>query len=168
MKADIKQQYDKIYKYCYFHVHNRVLAEDFTQETFLRYLDRMREEGSFIEEGDKLAYLYTIARNLCADYFRKNVREMLSFEEDGINTALDEKVLSEGRTPTSELVEQLALKQAVRSLPKDLQEVIWLRFVQEESAARVAKILNISRFCVYRREKQALKMLRERLEEGKL
>lgn len=168
MNADIRKQYDKIYKYCYFHVHNRVLAEDFTQETFLRYLDRVQERGSFLGERDKLAYLYTIARNLCVDYFRKNAKEMISFEEDGIHAVLDEKVLSEGCTPASELLEQLTLRHAVLSLPEDLKEIIWLRFVQDESAVQTAKILNMSRFSVYRREKQALKMLRERLEEGNL
>lgn len=38
----IKEQYDKIYRYCYFKLHNRELAEDITQETFLRYLEKYR------------------------------------------------------------------------------------------------------------------------------
>jgi len=32
---DTEEQYDKIYRYCYFKLHSRELAEDVTQETFL-------------------------------------------------------------------------------------------------------------------------------------
>ena len=36
---DIEEQYDKIYRYCYFKLSNQQLAEDITQETFLRFLE---------------------------------------------------------------------------------------------------------------------------------
>ena len=39
MSLDIHEQYDKIYRYCYFKVNNRCLAEDLMQETFLRYVN---------------------------------------------------------------------------------------------------------------------------------
>lgn len=199
MKTDMEEKYDKIYKYCYFHVHNSVLAEDLTQETFLRYLDRMAAPDCRTAEGNKadvregkspngrsflsgekqLAYLYTIARNLCIDYFRKNSREVLGFGEEGVGEISEEKPFSgesslvTGKIPgnggisLNQLTEQLALRQAVLSLPKDLRELVALRFVQGESAQTVAEILGISRFSVYRREKQALKILRESLEEKK-
>lgn len=34
---DIEEQYDKIYRYCYFKLHDMQLAQDITQETFLRF-----------------------------------------------------------------------------------------------------------------------------------
>ena len=67
MSFDIEEQYDKIYRYCYFKLHNRELAEDVTQETFLRYL----EHYNCITTVSALKYLYTIARNLCVDEYRK-------------------------------------------------------------------------------------------------
>lgn len=79
----IKEQYDKIYRYCYFKLHNRDLAEDITQETFLRYLEKYR----FSSTETALKYLYTIARHLCIDEFRKS--PVLSLEESALpNTAL--------------------------------------------------------------------------------
>ena len=39
MNIDIGEQYDKIYRYCYFKLKNQYLAEDITQETFLRFLE---------------------------------------------------------------------------------------------------------------------------------
>lgn len=40
MSADIEEQYDKIYRYCYFKTQNAALAEDLTQECFLKYISQ--------------------------------------------------------------------------------------------------------------------------------
>ena len=37
--TDVEDQYDKIYRYCYFRLRDRQTAEDVTQGTFLRYLE---------------------------------------------------------------------------------------------------------------------------------
>ena len=65
---DLKEQYDNIYRYCHMKTGHPETAEDLTQETFLRFL----EDTGYQEQGRQLAYLYTIARNLCMDYFRRN------------------------------------------------------------------------------------------------
>ena len=64
---DLSDQYDKIYRYCLFRLRDPDLAEDLTQETFLRFYRQI----SYEEEGKALAYLYTIARNLCLDAVRR-------------------------------------------------------------------------------------------------
>ena len=60
---DLEEQYDKIYRYCYFKVNRREIAEDITQETFLRFL----ENSNYANTGKAMQYLYTFARNLCVD-----------------------------------------------------------------------------------------------------
>ena len=64
---DYEEIYDKLYRYCYFKLKHRQDAEDITQEAILRYLK------SDVDVSDRkgLPYLYTIARNLCTDQFRK-------------------------------------------------------------------------------------------------
>lgn len=42
---DLKEQYDKIYRYCYFKVRRREMAEDITQETFLRVFEKNKHFG---------------------------------------------------------------------------------------------------------------------------
>lgn len=73
---DIENEYDKIYRYCYFRLRSRETAEDVTQETFLRYLEHKQYHGS----GKTLQYLYTIARNLCTDHFRRTQADGLPEE----------------------------------------------------------------------------------------
>ncbi len=64
---DLEQQYDKLLKYCYAKTKNRELAEDIVQETFLRFW----QVKSYRNMGKEMAYLITIARNLCLDAFKR-------------------------------------------------------------------------------------------------
>ena len=74
MSDELKEQYEKIFRYCFFKVNDREAAEDITQETFLRFL----ESPNYTDMNKELRYLYTIAGNLCADHFRKRQAEELS------------------------------------------------------------------------------------------
>ena len=63
---DLEELYDKLYRYCYMKTNHPQTAEDLTQEAFLRFL-RTRDVS---EIKKQTAYLYTIARNLCIDFYR--------------------------------------------------------------------------------------------------
>lgn len=39
MSMELEEQYDRIYRYCYYKLRDVQQAEDITQETFLRYLE---------------------------------------------------------------------------------------------------------------------------------
>src|SRR3989338_7817957 len=63
------QQYvDAIYRHCYFRVYNQDLAEDLTQETFIK-------TWKYIADGKEIknikAFLYKVALNLIIDNSRK-------------------------------------------------------------------------------------------------
>ena len=68
---DLEIQYDRIYRYCYFRLHNAQIAEDITQETFLRFFNK----DLSLDSSRELPYLYTIARNLCIEEYRKASKE---------------------------------------------------------------------------------------------
>ena len=77
---DIEEEYDKIFRYCYWKVHNKEIAEDITQETFLRFL-----QSNYDERGKRIRFLYTIAGNLCIDEFRKKPFEDYSLDSSEKN-----------------------------------------------------------------------------------
>ena len=65
---NLEEYYNNIYRYRYLHTQNRHTAEDLTQETFLKFL----ETSNYQDRGKPLAFLYTIARNLCIDHIRQD------------------------------------------------------------------------------------------------
>jgi len=145
---DYEVQYDKIYRYCYFKLHNQTVAEDVTQETFLRFL----ESSTYKERGKELNYLYTIARNLCIDELRKRVLEEVS-----------EEVSEEG--PEERVIESVVMKQALEKLTNEERELVLLRYVNEVPVKVICELRGCSRFAVNRQLKQVLKKLRENLQE---
>lgn len=142
----IEDEYDKIYRYCYFKLRSRESAEDVTQEAFLRYFERFGDK-------DSAAVLYTIAKNLCIDRLRR-----MPFEP------LDEEM------PTAscedEVVGRLTVRAALEALPEGMREILLLRYANELGISQIAGILGISRFAVSRRLKAAEKSLREQLLKG--
>lgn len=149
---DLEAQYDKIYRYCYFKLHNAHLAEDVTQEAFLKFW----ESQSYKEMGKSMAYLYTIARNLCVDTFRQKQAEPLSDETlkgfgDAAETGFEET-----------LTTQLALHHAMEGLSEPERELLLLRYVNEAPMAVLEKMYGKSRFAL-RRE---LKRIKEKLKKG--
>ena len=149
---DIEEQYDKIYRYCYFKMYNEQIAQDITQETFLRFC----KQGLNLGSNKELPYLYAIAKTLCIDHFRQRTVE--SLEE------ITEEVIDD---PTEEWISNLTLRMTVSKLPEDEQELIFLRYVNEISITAICKITGLSRFSVYRRLSKSLKWLKaELLKEG--
>lgn len=148
MSLELKDQYDKIYKYCYFKVKNPQIAEDLTQETFLKYFS----QNSYISRGKPLAYLYTIAKNLCIDTYKK--AETLPLDDDilSVNTLEDFET-------------SFAIKQAINTMTEDLQEIVLLRFANDLSMAEISCITGLSRFAIYRKIGNALKQLKLILRE---
>lgn len=163
MSVELKEEYDKIYRYCYFKVHNSYVAEDLTQEAFLRYFS----QSAYINRGKKLAYLYTIARNLCVDYYgRKEKRERLGYgAEENEDLGKGANAGAEERDEMEAVENRTAVEWAVGKLPEHLRELILLRYVNELSVTETGTVLGLSRFAVYRREQEALKKLKRLLGE---
>lgn len=145
---DIEEQYDKIYRYCYFKMYDDQIAQEITQETFLRFY----KQGLNLGSDKALPYLYKIAKNLCIDHFRKRTVE--SLEE------ITEEVIDD---PTEDMISNLTLRMTISKLPEDEQELIFLRYVNEISVTAICKITGLSRFAVYRKLSKSLKWLKEEL-----
>ena len=147
---DIEEQYDKIFRYCCFRIYDRQLAQDITQETFLRFFG----QDLRLDNGRELSYLYTIAKNLCADEFRKKPVYNVEDVED----------TASGDT-AEEWVNKLVLRAAIEKLPREEQELLFLRYVNEISVTSICRMTGISRFSVYRRLSKALKRLKGSLKK---
>ncbi len=147
---DMEELYNKIYHYCYFKLYDKQLAQDITQETFLRFF----QQNINLNIKKELPYLYTIAKNLCIDNFRKkNVENLEDITEETIYD------------PTSDWISNLTLKSIISKLPQEEQELIFLRYVNEISITTICKITGFSRFAVYRRLSKIMKWLKDELKK---
>ena len=145
---DIEEQYDKIYRYCYFKLYDDQIAQDITQETFLRFC----KQGLNLGSDKELPYLYTIAKNLCIDHFRQRTVESLG--------EITEEMIDD---PTEDWISNLTLRMTISTLPEEEQELLFLRYENEISITTICKITGLSRFAVYRKLSKSLKWLKEKL-----
>ena len=141
MSMDIEEEYDKIFRFCYWKVHDKEIAEDLTQETFLRFLD-----SNYDEQGKRIRYLYTIARNLCIDESRKRI--LLEIPEEIPDSGIE-----------NDLPEKVFLQQVLQQLPEEDLELVIMRYLNMESTENICAILKISRFSLYRKLRKIQKTL---------
>ncbi len=149
---NLEDQYDRIFKYLYFRLHDRHIAEDLTQEAFLRFLS----SRTYRDENRQLQYLYTIARNLCNQHYRD--REITYSMEETEN-------LPKSESFEQSLLQRLSLRDALEKLSPEEREMLFLRFINEVPVSVMSGLYNISRFAVYRKLNSILKKLRTSVEE---
>ena len=97
-----------------------------------------------------------------ADTAMQSVASIQSESEDGFSL---ESVLTSGGIE-EELVEKLALRQAVADLPERERMVILLRFYRGFTQDRAARVLGVSQVQVSRLERRAVSHLRELMLDG--
>lgn len=149
----IKEHYVMIYRYCYWKTQNSDIAQDITQDTFLKFVSHINTYSNY---GKLQAYLYTIARNLCNDWYRKKKPISLDTQNEIIDfSALD---------TINRIVDNVTLKQLIDKLPSAQQEVIILRYGQDLKLRDIATITGTTIFAVQYRLKTALLKLRKKLD----
>jgi RNA polymerase sigma-70 factor (ECF subfamily) len=156
---------DTVFRFVYFRVGNRQLAEDLTSETFLRALKRI---GSFTWQGRDLgAWLVTIARHLVADHF-KSGRYRLEVTTGDVLDADREDRGPEGSPETAvvEHITNVMLLTAVKQLNPEQQECIVLRFLQGFSVAETARAMGKKEGAIKALQYRAVRALQRLLPEG--
>lgn len=138
---DLEEQYDKLYRYCYFKIRNRETAEDITQEAFLRLFQSHPE----MRKEEALRFLYRVAHNLCVDEYRR--RRTLPLAEDEADPGGME----------DEILAREAVRTALLKLDPADRELLLLKFVNEVPVAVIGSLLGLSRFSVRRKVMQAVR-----------
>jgi RNA polymerase sigma-70 factor (ECF subfamily) len=156
---------DTVFRFIYFRVGNRPLAEDLTADTFLRALKRI---GSFTWQGRDLgAWLVTIARNLVADHFKSGKYRL----EVTTGEVLDADQAERGPEGSPELavvdhITNVALLTAVKKLNAEQQECIVLRFLHGFSVAETAQAMGKNEGAIKALQYRAVRALHRLLPDG--
>ena len=156
---------DRIYNYVYYRTGNHQEAEDLTARVFVRALKHIPD---YDDRGYPFsAWLYRIAHNLVANWYRDNSRRQIISIDRLAQWRLDEA----GPEATASMTEDReGLLAAIRRLPADRQELLILKFVEQLTNAEIGAIMGRSEGAIkslYFRTLVALrKDLAPRCEEG--
>lgn len=124
---------DLVFRFIYYRVNDRALAEDFTSETFLRALRRI---GSISYQGRDIgAWFVTIARNIVLDHHKSARNRLETTTAETIETRDHERSTE---AAVLELLQSEQLMAAVRQLGAEQRECIMLRFLQGLSVSETA------------------------------
>ena len=150
---------DAIFRFCLLRTSDREIALDFTQDTFMRFWNSLVLEKDI---KNHRTFLFTIARNLIIDWYRK--KKSFSLE------TLMENV-SEGRAtlqlPAQDDVETNVeaeyLVRKIRELPEPYSNAVYLRCVEELKPREISEILGESANVISVRISRGLEQLRNLL-----
>lgn len=152
---------DQIFRFCYFRVSDRDVAEDLVQETFLRTW-HYGIKGNEIK--DVRAFLYQAARNLIIDYYRKSKSDSLdSLLEEGAQFEHIESSESPDLSTDHEYTLE-KITDVIKELKDIHKEVLILRYIEGYGPKEIAKMLQLTENTISVRLHRAVNELREKLD----
>ena|SRR5947209_4271542 len=158
----VKQYWDRLYRWMYHLTHNRHLAEDLAQETFLKAfagLDLFRAGTNF------RAWLFRIAYNNFLNQCREDARARQPFPE---------QLPDLGPGPAEEAMSREAMRLLARTvgrLPPDYRAAFLLRVEEGLSFRQIADVLDITeqtaRWRVFKARQKLMTVLAPQLDREK-
>lgn len=149
-----------IYRYIYYRVGDKQLAEDLTGDVFVKALialPKYREQGRPF-----IAWLYRIAHARVIDFYRLRERRP---DESNVEA---EPIIVTSNMDTALLQQQTAkaLQMAIAELTDEQQQVIILRFIEGQSLENVAGIMGKNTNAIKALQYRALRALASKLERS--
>ena len=153
-EALVKALHGDLYRYGYWLTHDKQVAEDLVQETFLR---AWRALDSLKDEKAAKSWLITILRRENARRFERKRFEMSEYEEASI---IDTQSIS-----TEQEIENDWLRNKIAKLPPEYSEPLILQVLGGYSGEDIAGMLNLNKNTVMTRLFRARNQLKDALEK---
>lgn len=169
--SELVLQYEKrAFNFAYRILKDAHLAEDATQEAFLRVFSKI---DTFMGNSSFSTWFYTILNNICLDYLRKKSRQpdALSIPQTSADDEEYELQIEDKSAGPHEVLQKkdaaALLEKAIGLLSLEHRSVVILRDIEGREYEEIARILNISLGTVKSRLSRARLALRKILEEQK-
>ena len=140
-------------KVCFTFLHDRSLAEDAVQETFIKVYQSL---DSFRGYSSEKTWIFRIAMNTCRDMLRTRWFRF-------VDRRIDLSQLPEQSVPTENGDKEIM--ESIMALPVKLREVILLCSLEGMTTYEAAESLGITQQAVSSRLKRAKEKLRKELKE---
>jgi len=149
--------FQKIYRFIYYRVGNKELAEDLAEDVFLKAFTKI---SSVKENVAFLGWLYQIARNQVIDYYRQ---KKLTISIDEVENTLEYE---------SNVVDVLNLEQQqklllklIKELTPEQQVVLKLKFFEDLNNDEIAEVVGKSEGAIRVIQHRAISKLQELIKE---
>jgi RNA polymerase sigma-70 factor (ECF subfamily) len=145
-RALVDRYKDNVYRHCFYITRDEDVAEDMTQETFIRAFRHLRRYDA--QKGSFKTWLYTIATRVCLEHLRKV--KPLPLE--------DEDIVVSQNAATDQLAKDNEVHDAVLRLKPQYRTVVALHYWHGYSYEEIAQCMDVPigsvRGWLYRAKKQ--------------
>ncbi len=152
------QNFRKLYRFFYYKVLSREIAEDLTSDTFISFVEILQNK-THGEVKDPVKYLYGIAKLTLLKFLREKYNSIQSIpieSENDFGGYVDSYLEDIDNSPTPE---DFAIKY-INELPEKQRLVLTLRLIDKNSLAEICKILDKDMNYVKTTQKRGLKNLK--------
>lgn len=149
--------FTQVYRFLYYRTKHRELAEDLVQTVFIKVFARIED----IDATYPKAYLFTVARNILTDHWRKKIE--YSYDETASHERTDPNAtrsLEEKMNDEQDIDRILA---RLDTLSDDQQDVVLLKYVHDLTTPEIALALGKSEVTIRKIQSRALKSLKTTL-----
>ena len=165
----IHRHKNKVFGYIGLYIHDKALAEDLFQDTFMKVIQSVRA-GRYYDNGKFLSWVMRIAHNLIIDHFRR-VKQMNTISNDNYESDLfNTKKMAENTVEDNMIRKQIQkdVRKIINLLPDDQREVVILRHYAGMSFKEIAQLTDVSINTALGRLRYALINMRKLMEEKKI
>ena len=165
-KALYEEYYDRLYFFVLKNVDSKEAAEDITQDTFLKSMEKI---DSLEKPENYVSWLHSIAYNKCTDMFRSRKSDVYFDTDEEFEAAMESHSLNEPiMVPEDYATDKdraRQLKAMIDSLKPDMKSALILYYYNDMNLADVAKTMGIPENTVKQKLFRARKKLKSKIEE---
>ncbi|WP_025798394.1 RNA polymerase sigma factor [Hoylesella saccharolytica] len=135
-----------LFSYILFIVHDRDVANDLFQETFVKVITKL-QQGKYTTTGKFSAWIIRIAHNVIMDWYRSQKSgKVIEFANDNDLSNISNTNVLDATIESKFVNEQILcdVKKMMNYLPVTQREVIFMRFYQDLSFKEIATLTNVS------------------------
>ncbi|MFL6547412.1 MAG: RNA polymerase sigma factor [Povalibacter sp.] len=149
---------DKVFRLCFSMLRNRAMAEDTTQDVFLRI---WRALPGYAGQSSLSTWIYAISRNGCLSELRKK-RPMVSMDGDGDEYDSEVAALA---APDPDDSATVSVGQLLDQLPERYRQAVTLFYMEDKSYEQTAESLGLPlgtvKALLHRARKRLIELTRE-------
>lgn len=156
-----EKEADAVFRFCLLRTSDREMALDFTQDTFMRFWNALQTDKRI---NNCRTFLFTIARNIVIDWYRKKKSISLDSILESAGAADKSSFTAVAREDVEVEAEAEFLIRKMGELEEPYQHAVYLRCVEELKPREIAEILGESANVISVRISRGLGQLRTLLQ----